>query len=160
GAIVGTTWGLLRALAAEKTARAESLRADGEKQAAEAEKEKAVAAEKIARAESLRADGEKQAAEAEKEKAVAAETDTRAFSDFLLFNVLAAARLKGESQRVPITTTIAQSVTEAEKHIDEHFQGRPTAEADVRHALGVTWRNLSKFDRAEKHFRRALELRR
>jgi tetratricopeptide (TPR) repeat protein len=123
--VIGTTWGLVRALAAEKTAREESLRADGEKQ-----------------------------------KAVAAEADTRAFSDFLLFQVLAAARLKGDAQRVPITTTIAQSIAEAEKGIDERFQDRPTAEADVRHALGLTWRNLGRFAAAEKHFRRALELRR
>jgi tetratricopeptide (TPR) repeat protein len=139
GGVVGTTWGLLRALAAEKTAREESLRADGEKA-------RAIAAQK--------------AADAEKEKAVAAEADTRAFSDFLLFQVLAAARLKGETRRVPVTVTIAESVAEAEKGVGELFKDRPTAEADVRHALGVTWRNMSKSEAAERHFRRALELRR
>jgi serine/threonine protein kinase len=132
GGVAGTTWGLLRALAAEQTAREESLRADAEKKAAEAEKE----------------------------KAVAAEADTRAFSDFLLFQVLAAARLKGETRRVPIQVTIAEAVTEAENNIDQHFKDQPTAEADVRHALGVTWRNMNKLNAAENHFRRALELRR
>jgi serine/threonine protein kinase len=130
--VIGTTGGLLRALAAEQTAWEESLRADREKKAADTEKE----------------------------KALAAEADTRAFSDFLLFEVLAAARLKAQTQGVPITTTIAQAVTEAEKSIAERFKDKPTAEADVRHALGLTWRNLSRFDAAEKHFRRAWELRR
>jgi tetratricopeptide (TPR) repeat protein len=125
GGVIGTTWGLLRALAAEKTAHAESQRAD-----------------------------------AEKEKALAAAADTKAFSDFLLFQVLAAARRKGEAQQVPMTLTIAEAVAEAEKNIDQLFKDRPTAEADVRHALGVTWRNLGKFDAAAKDFRRALELRR
>ncbi len=123
--VIGTTWGLVRAVA-----------------------------------ESQRADAEKQAAEAEKEKALAAEADTRAFSEFLLFQVLAAARLKGETQQVPVTLTIADAIAEAEKHIAEHFKDRPTAEADARQALGVTWRNMRKFDAAQKHFSRALELRR
>jgi tetratricopeptide (TPR) repeat protein len=118
GGVVGTTWGLLRALNAEKVA------------------------------------------EDEKNKAVAAAADTRAFSDFLLFEVLAAARLKGEIQGVPPSATIADSVAEAEKNIAERFKDRPTAEADVRHALGVTWRNMKKTDAAEKQFRLALELRR
>jgi tetratricopeptide (TPR) repeat protein len=130
--VVGTTWGLLRALAAEQTAQQETARADGQKKAADAEKE----------------------------KALAAWADTRAFSDFLLFQVLAAARLKGEIQGAPVTATIADSVVEAEKGIEERFKGRPTAEADVRHALGVTWRNMKRSAAAEKHFRRALELRR
>jgi tetratricopeptide (TPR) repeat protein len=34
------------------------------------------------------------------------------------------------------------------------------AEADVRHALGLIWRNLKNFPAAEKQFRRTLELRR
>jgi tetratricopeptide (TPR) repeat protein len=130
--VIGTTWGLLRALAAEQAAREESLRADEEKKAADAEKQ----------------------------KAEAAEADTKAFSDFLLFQVLAAARLQGETQQVPITMTIAAAVAKAEKSIDKLFKGRPTAEADVRHALGVTWRNMSQSDAAQNQFRRAWELRR
>jgi serine/threonine protein kinase len=123
--IGGTSWGLVRALAAEKTAHEEALRADGEK-----------------------------------EKALAAAADTRAFSDFLLFQVLADARSRGESQGVPATRTIAESVAEAEQHIEEQFKGRPTAEADVRQALGATWRNMGRHGDAQKHFRRALQLRR
>jgi non-specific serine/threonine protein kinase/serine/threonine-protein kinase len=108
----------------------------------------------------LRAEREKQAADAAREKALAAQADTQAFSDFLLFEVLASARLKSQVKQVPMHATIADAVTEAEKTIAERFKGKPTAEADVRHALGLTWRNLNKFDAAEKHFRRALELRR
>jgi tetratricopeptide (TPR) repeat protein len=108
----------------------------------------------------LQAEREKQAADAAKEKALAAEADTRAFSDFILFEVLASARHKSQAQQVPLPATIADAVTEAEKTIAERFKGKPTAEADVRHALGLTWRNMNKFDAAERHFRRALELRR
>jgi non-specific serine/threonine protein kinase/serine/threonine-protein kinase len=118
GGVIGTTWGLWRALAAERNAAAE------------------------------------------KEKAVAAEADTRAFSDFLLFEVLARARLKGQAQQVPSAATIAQAVAEAEQGIAEKFKDRPTAEAEVRHALGLTWRNQRNYAAAEKQFRRAWELRR
>jgi tetratricopeptide (TPR) repeat protein len=131
GGVIGTTWGLLRALAAEQTAQEETLRADREKQAADAEKE----------------------------RALAAEADTRTFSDFLLFQVLAAARRKAEVGGLPIASTIPDALAEAEKHIRE-LQDKPTAEANVRHSLGVAWRNLGSFDAAEKNFRRALELRR
>jgi eukaryotic-like serine/threonine-protein kinase len=116
--VIGTTWGLLRALAAEKTAQQE------------------------------------------KDKALVAEADTRAFSDFLLFQVLAAARVQAETQGVPLHETLVDSLVEAEKHLDEQLKDRPTAQADIRQALGISWRNRKQFAAAEKQFRRALELRR
>jgi eukaryotic-like serine/threonine-protein kinase len=125
GGVIGTTWGLVHAVA-----------------------------------ESQRADAEKNTADTEKEKALAAEADTRAFSEFLLFQVLAAARLKSDTNQLPVSLTIAEAIAEAEKHMGDHFRDRPTAEADARQALGVTWRNMQKYESARKHFSRALELRR
>jgi tetratricopeptide (TPR) repeat protein len=125
GGVIGTSWGLLRALDAEQIARTAQIAAD-----------------------------------TEKDKAIAAEADTRAFSDFLLFQVLAVARLKGQAQNVPTRVTIAEAIAESEQRIDELFKDKPTAEADLRHALGQTWRNMGKYAAAEKHFRRAWELRR
>jgi tetratricopeptide (TPR) repeat protein len=108
----------------------------------------------------VRAVVESKRADAEKEKALAAEADTRVFSDFLLYQVLTAARLQSAAQQVPVNLTIAEAIKEAEKHIAEHFKDRPTAEADARHAFGVIWRNMRQFDAAQDHFRRAYELRR
>ena len=50
-----------------------------------------------------------------------------------------------------VDVTVARALEEAEKKITQDFVGRPRAEATARHALGVTWQNLTgdRFPRAE-----------
>jgi serine/threonine protein kinase/tetratricopeptide (TPR) repeat protein len=144
--IAGTTIGLLRARA---SAEAERL-ARGDAQAKQALAERSAAAERKAR----------RAEAGERWKAREAEADTRAFADFLSNHVLAATRPKGWQLGVGANVTLAEALAKAGPRIRAVFAGRPKAEALARHQIGVTWRNLGRFDEAGRHLRRALELRR
>ncbi len=88
-----------------------------------------------------------------------AEADTRAFSDFLVDDVLAAARPKGLQGGLGVGVTVAEALEAAESKLEERFSGRPLAEATASHAIGQTWRNLMKFEQAERHLLRSVELR-
>ncbi|MBI1914940.1 MAG: tetratricopeptide repeat protein [Planctomycetes bacterium] len=131
GGIIGTTWGMLRAKKAEVEARG-------------------------AETEALEAQGR---AAADRDLAREAEADTRAFSDFLVADVLAAPRPAGLQLGQGRDITLARALEHAEEGLAKRFADRPLAEATARHALGVTWRNLAKYPRAEGHLRRALALR-
>jgi tetratricopeptide (TPR) repeat protein len=139
--IAGTTWGLVWAW------RAEATRADAQTEAeeAKADRDRAVESER--------------AAKADRDKAMEAEADTRAFADFLANYVLAATRPEGVQLGVGANVTMAEALAKAEPKLEEVFRGRPRAEALARHEIGVTWRNLGQFAQAEKHLRRAAELR-
>jgi serine/threonine protein kinase len=145
GAVIGTTWGLLRATEAEADAVAEAEA----KEAARAE-----AVQNLGRA--LVAE---RAATRARDQAVDAEADTKAFGDFLVNHVLAVARPEGVQQGLGLAVTVVQALEAAEEKLDEVFARRPKAEATARHALGVTWRNLGRYDKAEAHLRRAVQLR-
>jgi serine/threonine protein kinase/tetratricopeptide (TPR) repeat protein len=142
---VGTTWGMVRALdeAGERKQAEEQAKFD--RNAAVA------AAEERAKAE--------QRATADRDAARGAEADTRAFSEFLVNHVLAAARPRGLQGGLGIRTTVVEALEAAEGSLDEVFKGRPLAEAEARHAIGVTWRNLARYKKAIEHLRRAAELR-
>jgi serine/threonine protein kinase/Tfp pilus assembly protein PilF len=98
-------------------------------------------------------------ARGEAEKARQSKADTEAFSKFLLEDVLAVARPEGVQGGLGVDVTVAQALETAEKHLEERFAGRPLAAATARHAIGVTWRNLERFEQAERHLRTAVELR-
>ena len=95
----------------------------------------------------------------EAERARRSEADTQAFSDFLVDDVLAVARPKGLQGGRGIGVTVVQALEAAEANLEQRFAGRPLAEATARNALGKTWRNLGHFELAERHLRRAVELR-
>ncbi len=98
-------------------------------------------------------------AEAEQRRvAESAEADSNAFSNFLVNRVLATARPKDMQQGLGVDVTVVDALREAEKHLDSDFAGRPAAEAIARRAIGVTWRYLGEFDKAEAHIRRAVEV--
>jgi tetratricopeptide (TPR) repeat protein len=139
--LIGATG--LSAWLAWRAKRAEGLALASERAAVEErdEKEKARAAEV-----------------AQKVKAVAAEADTKAFSDFLVERILAASRPEGVQLGVGVNVTLAEALQKAEPHLARTFANRPRAEAAARQALGVTWRNLGWYDRAEAHLRRAVDL--
>ncbi len=105
-------------------------------------------------------------AEAAKEEALAAalaakesEQDTEAFSNFLVNDVISAARPESVRGGLGINVTVLQALDAAANRIDETFRDRPRAEALARHDLGVTYRLIGQFKKAELHLRKAVELR-
>jgi len=93
------------------------------------------------------------------QKAKQSQANTQAFSDFLVDDVLAVARPKGVQGGLGVGVTVAQALEAAEANLAKRFAGRPLAEATARDAIGKTWRNLAKYEQAERHLRRAVELR-
>jgi tetratricopeptide (TPR) repeat protein/tRNA A-37 threonylcarbamoyl transferase component Bud32 len=95
----------------------------------------------------------------EQENAKEAEADTRAFADFLSNHVLAASRPEGVQEGIGVNVSMAEALEKADTHIEHVFAGRPRAEAEARHAIGLTWCNLGRYPDAIRHLRRALDLR-
>ena len=155
---IGSSVGML--VIAEQKRQADIARCDEVIQRAEVERQKtlvegqrdrAILAEQQAKAEEQRALNEEQ-------RAKESEADTNAFSDFLVKDVLSAARPAGVQQGLGLNVTVAQALEAAEGKVTERFAGRPLAEAIARDALGKTFRNLSKYESAERHLRRSVEL--
>jgi eukaryotic-like serine/threonine-protein kinase len=137
GGIVGTTAGFLRA-------RAEAADKDVARGAAVAESARATVAEEEAKR--------------DRDKALAAEADTRAFSSFLINQVLAAGRPRDVQGGLGVDVTLAQALDAAEGQLATVFAGQPKAEALTRKHLGITWRNLGKYPKAVEHLERAVAL--
>ncbi len=132
---------------------------EAEQAVTEQRRQEAVAAK--TRAELAEADAKQQrdiAREAES-AAKESEADTIAFSEFLVADVLAVARPKGEQGGLGIDVTVKAALEEALKVIDVRFRDRPRAEAIARHALGVTFRLLGNLPVAESQLRAAVALR-
>jgi serine/threonine protein kinase len=151
--IVGTTWEMLRATDAEAAAVNETNRKDE----ALAQKEAALGE---AVHERTRAEKAEKDATTDRDRAIGAEADTKAFAQYLVEDVLAAARPKDVQGGLGVDVKVVDALTAAEGQIGKVFSGRPRAEATARHAMGVTWRNLGQYAKAEAHLRRAVELRR
>jgi serine/threonine protein kinase len=131
GGIMGTTWGLVRA----QNARADAI------------------------GEATRRGQAEDKAKQDRDKAIDAGADTEAFSTFLVDHVLSAPRPEGLQAGLGIDVTMAEALERAEPKLAAVFSGRPKAEATARHAIGVTWRNLGRYPKAEEHLRQALALR-
>lgn len=95
-----------------------------------------------------------------REAASAAEADTQAFARFLADHVLATTRPEGWQGGIGYNVTMEEALIRAEPMVPVVFRNRPRAEALTRQEIGVTWRNLGKYPQAERHLRRALQLRR
>jgi serine/threonine protein kinase/tetratricopeptide (TPR) repeat protein len=95
----------------------------------------------------------------DRDRAREAEADTKAFSEFLVHDVLSAPRPPGLQQGKGRDITLIAAVEQAERSLEQRFTDRPVAEATARHALGVTWRHQGNYAKAEAYLRRALELR-
>ena len=134
-----------KTLLAEASARTEADNARAaEGVAVEREREARAAAELARRKES---------------EATESAADAKAFGDFLANNFLAATRPLEVQRGVGVDVRVSEALAKAEADIAVVFAGRPLAEARVRHEVGVTWRNLGKYERAEPHLKRAVELR-
>lgn len=94
----------------------------------------------------------------ERDKAIAAEADTKAFGDFLVNHVLAAAQPEGTPHGLGVDVKLSQALAQAQNAIPNVFLGRTQAEARARQALGITWRILGNYHDGEQQLRRALEL--
>jgi serine/threonine protein kinase len=143
--VVLSTWQAVRATVAEREARAAGHQA-------QEERNRALQAEAEAKEQRDRA------LAAEKE-AWESEADTRAFSQFLVEDVLSVARPEGLMGGLGIDVTVRRALDEAAKKVEERFRGRPRAEAVARHDLGLTYGQLGEEVLAEPHARRAVELR-
>lgn len=143
--LAGTGWQAIRAMQAETKALAES------EQKEVALKSALNSAELERNAREAEAEQRKQARESEE--------DLRVFSEFLVNDILAVARPEGENGGLGIDVSVRTAMDAAAERIGSAFQDRPNAEALVRHAIGVTYRQIGELDEAEPHLRKAYELR-
>jgi eukaryotic-like serine/threonine-protein kinase len=153
--VLGTavsTWQAILARRAERDAVVARGEETKQRQQVEHQRNRALNAEKLAHS-------NEEKAQKEAEKAKQSEADTRAFSDFLVDDVLAVARPEGVQGGLGVGVTVAQALAAAEANLEKRFTGRPLAEATARDAIGISWRNLTKYEQAERRLRRAVELR-
>jgi tetratricopeptide (TPR) repeat protein len=157
--IAGTFSGLIWADAARQAAETAERETEAKRVQAETARAKAEAAERQTEVKRVEADAARAKAEAKEAEAKEANADTLSFSKFLVNDVLAAARPVGLQGGQGKDVTMAEALKAAEGRIDAVFAGRLKAEATARHAVGVTWRTLGRFDAAASHLKRAVELR-
>jgi tetratricopeptide (TPR) repeat protein/predicted Ser/Thr protein kinase len=165
GGVVGTTWGLVRAVRAEAEARGAEARAVAERD----EKEEARAAEA-----EQRRDAERQRQEAveQKERAVKAEKQTKeqadialAVNDFLQKDLLGQADIAnqpllvgGVAERNP-DVTVRELLDRAARDAGEKFADQPLTEASIRLTIGDAYRALGRYAEAQRHLERSVQLR-
>jgi eukaryotic-like serine/threonine-protein kinase len=133
-AVMGTTWGLIRA----ERARAEAVRAG------QAEAEQRQLAQANAEAESKA-----------KKTAEAREAETRAVLDFVQKRVFAAARPKGQAGGLGWDITLHRALEQALPLIDKSFADQPLIEAQLRLTLGNSFWYLDKAQIAAEQFQAA-----
>ncbi|HEV3078299.1 MAG TPA: serine/threonine-protein kinase, partial [Gemmataceae bacterium] len=137
GALI-SSWQAVRATQAEQTANADRDRALTAEHDANVQRDKAVSAEKRAR--------ESQA-------------DLTAFSEFLVQDILSAARPPDrEGGGLGINVTVKTALDAAVPKLRLRFQGKPWAEFLCSHALGKTYDRRGDLEAAEPLLRRAWEL--
>jgi serine/threonine protein kinase/tetratricopeptide (TPR) repeat protein len=91
--------------------------------------------------------------------AVESVADSDAYADFLANHVLATPRPEGMQGGFGHNVTMEEALANTEPKLGDMFRDRPKAEALARHAFGVTWRLLGRYEKAEEHLRQALALR-
>ena len=150
--VMGLGWGMILADQSRRIAERRQKDADAAAISERGAKQEALESQLVAEQASREA-------LAAAESALESAQDTQAFSDFLVNDILSSARPKGERGGLGINVTVRDALDVADEKISETFQDRPRAEAIARHDLGVTFRSIGLFDKAEPHFRKALELR-
>jgi non-specific serine/threonine protein kinase/serine/threonine-protein kinase len=84
--------------------------------------------------------------------------EAQAVVDFLVKEMIGAATPSRTQGR---TITVVEVLARADERIDGRFAGQPLVEAAIRHTMGVVYGQLYRSDdKAERHLRRAVELRR
>jgi serine/threonine protein kinase len=114
--------------------------------------------------ETIRANQAQRAALIERDRADAAAATARALSEFLQNDLLAQASSRTQATqpnaRPDPNLTVRAALDRAASRIGSQFASRPEVEAAIRQTIGLTYRDLSLFDEAQKHMQRALEIRR
>jgi serine/threonine protein kinase len=84
-------------------------------------------------------------------------TESQAVVDFLIKDLIAAAS-PGQNQgpKTPVEEVLAR----ADASVEGRFAQQPLVEAAIRHALGRSYLELERHDKAEQHLNRAIALRR
>jgi tetratricopeptide (TPR) repeat protein len=148
--LLGTGWGIFRAIRAAREAarqRDEAVRARRE---AEAERNRALAAERQAEQQRSEAEGARQRAELEAKKSLA-------INDFLIQDMLTCARPTEARGR---DITVREVLENAARQIDAAFSEQPEIAAALRDTIGTVYESLGRFADALPHLRAALKIRR
>ena len=98
-----------------------------------------------------------QAALGKTEEALA---DTKAFSQFVVNDVLAVARPAGQGGGLGIDVTVREALDAASKNLATRFARQPRAEAIARLDLGETYSAIGEYGQALTHYQEAVRLRR
>jgi serine/threonine protein kinase/lipopolysaccharide biosynthesis regulator YciM len=153
--IVGTTFGLVQAVAAGQT-EAEARRREGERaDAEEVLKKEALKQAKLA--EEARANEERERRRAQQDQAISA-----AVRDFLQNDILRAADSRYQADRNFIpnpSLTVREALDRAANDIDRRFKGEPLVEAAVRSAIGDAYEGVGQLDKAIHQLRLVQKLR-
>ena len=94
----------------------------------------------------------------EAENARRSAAESKAVRNFLLNDLLAAARPERESEGLGKEVTIRQAVDAAQPKIAGAFRDQPATEAAVRETIGTTYYFLSASDAAIREYERAVQL--
>jgi serine/threonine protein kinase len=94
------------------------------------------------------------------QKAKDALRDRNLVNKFYQEELIAAARIKGESGGKGYDILLKDAYIAAEPRLSQLFRNNPLLEAEMRHELGVTFRFLLDFERAKTQLLRAIALRR
>jgi tetratricopeptide (TPR) repeat protein len=156
---VCTSVGLVWALRAEGMATLAAEAEAKQRLDAETQRDRAGTAEQLATQRLVEVTQEKERATTAEAKAVDSESETKAYSEFLVNDVLAVARPKRERGGLGVAVTVKEALDAAAVRIGARFRDRPRAEALARHDLGVTYRLVGELDKSVEQLRLAYELR-
>lgn len=92
----------------------------------------------------------------EQQRTKLAAAESRAVVSFLVNDLLTAPK---DEKKLDREVTVTDVLVNAEAKISKALADQPLVEAGVRQVMANTYRTLKKFDRAEPHARRALDLR-
>ncbi|MHC4421381.1 MAG: tetratricopeptide repeat protein [Planctomycetota bacterium] len=148
--LLGTGWGIWRAVRAAREAarqRDEAVRARRE---AEAERNRALAAERQAGQQRAEAERARHRSELEAKKSLA-------INEFLIQDMLACARPTEARGR---DITVREVLENAARQIDAAFREQPDVAAALRDTIGTVYESLGRFADALPHLRAALKIRR
>ena len=96
----------------------------------------------------------------ERDRADAAVTQAQAIADFLQIDLLAPGSTTGDNAKPDPDLKFRTVLDRAATRIAGKFAGQPVAEAATRFTIGSSYWQLGVYQEAQKHFERALELRR
>ena len=165
-----STWQALRARAAERAAVDAQSRARTERDDAVRERNRALTAEAMAEQERNRAVSAQAQAQAERSRAVEASSRatteaaiSQAVRDFLQSDLLAQSSAQQQAatpdSKPDPDLKVRTALDRAAARVPDRFRGQPLVEASVRQTIGRAYQDLGLYEQAQRHFERALQLR-